>query len=585
MLNFHNSLTFLGNCLFYLSLTLSLTTLSLTEVCSASNVEEQLRTDLLTNYNKYVRPINNYDEAINVTIGLAVQNIESFNQIQETIELNIWLRKYWTNDYLTWNDTQSPLLQLTLDNDQVWTPDIELLNAATIPDIYTLKGGMYLYNSGSMLWSMPAVYKFSCALQLEKFPFDTQDCSMKFGSWTYDNSLLSLKPHGSAATQIDVLDSFSHSEWKLLDYYVTTYNETRDCCGDKQFDINEYHFMLSRYSHYYKLNMGMTISLVIVSFIIMLIKPDNLSRTGTAVFIPLTILALQLTIADKIPVVGYYTLMDQFFLTCFITSMIVSIESGLVYTLITTKSRALYNMFEKIIDFDSVLKRERDEYLNSDRRQVNHANFIKERKNYLFPVLNRDFENEPSTQTNNTKSINVIETNLDDVLNLNSNWNSKTSNQDIDFGYKDSMNEISKSDFDLAQNILTNIHEDTESNTDSNTDTDSNEHKLYSNPLAKTESLTKRIIRGDSLSTLRRRTKKEINQINSEFNEFDEIVEKDIIKTISWDDENLSITYKEYVLFNEVSRIFVIVDNVFRVILPITFLAIMIYIYSFEHEN
>ena len=69
--------------------------------------------------------------------------------------------------------------------------------------------------------------------------------------------------------------------------------------------------------------MGMTISLVVVSFIIMLIKPDNLSRTGTAVFIPLTILALQLTIADKIPVVGYYTLMDQFFLTCFITSMIV----------------------------------------------------------------------------------------------------------------------------------------------------------------------------------------------------------------------------------------------------------------------
>ena len=49
----------------------------------------------------------------------------------------------------------------------------------------------------------------------------------------------------------------------------------------------------------------------IVSFIIMLVAPDNLSRTGTAVFIPLTILALQLTIADKVPVVGYYTLMDK----------------------------------------------------------------------------------------------------------------------------------------------------------------------------------------------------------------------------------------------------------------------------------
>ena len=33
--------------------------------------------------------------------------------------------------------------------------------------------------------------------------------------------------------------------------------------GDLLFDINEYHFLLSRYTHYYKLNMGMTISLVV----------------------------------------------------------------------------------------------------------------------------------------------------------------------------------------------------------------------------------------------------------------------------------------------------------------------------------
>ena len=100
--------------------------------------------------------------------------------------------------------------------------------------------------------------------------------------------------------------------------------------------------------------MGMTISLVLVSFIIMLIKPDNVSRTGTAVFIPLTILALQLTIADKIPVVGYYTLMDNFFLCCFITSMICSIESGLIFALITTKSPLVYKMFVRFFDFNKL---------------------------------------------------------------------------------------------------------------------------------------------------------------------------------------------------------------------------------------
>merc|ERR1712086_234920 len=74
----------------------------------------------------------------------------------------------------------------------------------------------------------------------------------------------------------------------------------------------------------------------------MFMPADNVSRTGTLVFIPLTILALQLTLSGKIPVVGYYTLMDYFFLLCFITSMLCSIESGLVYCLVTTKTPQFY---------------------------------------------------------------------------------------------------------------------------------------------------------------------------------------------------------------------------------------------------
>ena len=93
--------------------------------------------------------------------------------------------------------------------------------------------------------------------------------------------------------------------------------------------------------------MGMTITLVIVSFIIMFMPPDNVSRTGTLVFIPLTILALQLTLSGKIPVVGYYTLMDYFFLLCFITSMMCSIESGLVYCLVTTKTPEFYDFMNR----------------------------------------------------------------------------------------------------------------------------------------------------------------------------------------------------------------------------------------------
>ena len=85
-MNFYVPKIFIGFCFFILN---SFTSLN------ASQIEQQLRTSLLTDYNKYTRPVERFNDTLDVTIGLAVQNIESFNQIEETIQLNIWLRKYW----------------------------------------------------------------------------------------------------------------------------------------------------------------------------------------------------------------------------------------------------------------------------------------------------------------------------------------------------------------------------------------------------------------------------------------------------------------------------------------------------------
>ena len=43
-----------------------------------------------------------------------------------------------------------------------------------------------LHHDGKVVWTPPAIFKSSCEIDVEFFPFDTQTCHLKFGSWSFD---------------------------------------------------------------------------------------------------------------------------------------------------------------------------------------------------------------------------------------------------------------------------------------------------------------------------------------------------------------------------------------------------------------
>jgi nicotinic acetylcholine receptor len=48
------------------------------------------------------------------------------------------------------------------------------------------KPNVVISDSGDVLWIPPAIYKSSCTIDVKYFPFDLQECEMKFGSWTFN---------------------------------------------------------------------------------------------------------------------------------------------------------------------------------------------------------------------------------------------------------------------------------------------------------------------------------------------------------------------------------------------------------------
>ena len=54
----------------------------------------------------------------------------------------------------------------------------------------TLMTKATITHNGTVRWEPPAIYRSQCKIDVEYFPFDEQQCYLKFGTWTYTGLLV-----------------------------------------------------------------------------------------------------------------------------------------------------------------------------------------------------------------------------------------------------------------------------------------------------------------------------------------------------------------------------------------------------------
>ena len=165
--------------------------------------ESQAVTRLLTNYRRNVPP-KKPNGPVDVQLSLAVRAVANVDQIESTILANVWFRQSWRDPRLAWNPTknnngthefQGRMMTYATHperTDAIWVPDLTLYNTAEKP-----LGGLehthaIVLEDGLVVWSRPGVVTLICEFVLDDFPFDTQVCHMKMGSWAYDADSLRI---------------------------------------------------------------------------------------------------------------------------------------------------------------------------------------------------------------------------------------------------------------------------------------------------------------------------------------------------------------------------------------------------------
>lgn len=93
-----------------------------------------------------------------------------------------------------------------------------------------------VYRDGTVLWVPQAVYKSSCSIDITFFPFDEQECYMKFGSWTYNGDKLDVEFFDNY-TGFDLTDYVPSNEWEIVEHKAWKNVKYYVCCPEPYPDL------------------------------------------------------------------------------------------------------------------------------------------------------------------------------------------------------------------------------------------------------------------------------------------------------------------------------------------------------------
>ncbi len=310
---------------------------------------ENLRRNLFLNYSLDTRPVIDYSDSVDLQYGIEIVSLDYFDQKAESIELNINMIFTWRDEYLNWDIFEYGIDYISVDKSEIWTPDVELYNAGSQPVVYDQTGSMKLYFTGDVLWMRPIRYQFSCKLNLHNFPYDSQTCSMLFGSWKFSKASFNMYPFSEydMFSNISVSRDFYHNEWEITNTSCTHEDIEYLCCPGELWPNTDFSITLKRSYHKYLVVMIMSFVLILTGLTVALMSVKFYRRFYILVFVPLTIIWLQVYIADKIPIVEYSTTLEQYLVMCFTVTMLCTFESGIIYNLINAHDLKIREYIQK----------------------------------------------------------------------------------------------------------------------------------------------------------------------------------------------------------------------------------------------
>ncbi|KAM4836941.1 neuronal acetylcholine receptor subunit alpha-2 [Thomomys bottae] len=282
--------------------------------------EDRLFKLLFGGYNRWARPVPNTSDVVIVRFGLSIAQLIDVDEKNQMMTTNVWLKQEWNDYKLRWNPADfGNITSLRVPSEMIWIPDIVLYNNADGEFAVTHMTKAHVSSTGTVHWAPPAIYKSSCSIDVTFFPFDQQNCKMKFGSWTYDKAKIDLE---QMEQTVDLKEYWESGEWAIVNATGTYNSKKYECCAEIYPDVT-YAFVIRRLPLFYTINLLVPCLLLSCLTVLVFYLPSECGEKITlciSVLLSLTVFLLLITeiipsTSLVIPLIGEYLLFTMVFVT------------------------------------------------------------------------------------------------------------------------------------------------------------------------------------------------------------------------------------------------------------------------------
>jgi nicotinic acetylcholine receptor len=166
-----------------------------------------------------------------------------------------------------------------------------------------MQANAMIIHNGSVFWPIPTRLKSTCQVDVTYFPYDEQECKLKFGSWTYNGYQVSIEQRADA---IELSNYVPNGEWDLLDTSYQVNIVRYPCCPEPFPDITFYVRIRRRILYYLYSVVFPCVMLSILTLLVFCLPPESGEKIALGITVLLAFSVFMLAIAESMPETSEY---------------------------------------------------------------------------------------------------------------------------------------------------------------------------------------------------------------------------------------------------------------------------------------